>query len=294
MKKVILCPNPYRDKDLAATREAAGLLAEGGIETVVCVPFRYDDHLSTQGLNLQPLQQELRSSQMIIAFGGDGTILHLAKTAALRNIPMLGVNLGSLGFISELEQDELPLLRNLARGEYETESRMMLDVNVIREGRQIYNNLALNEATIIKGPVSRVIRLRVYADGDKLTDVKGDGVIAASPTGSTAYSLSAGGPILEPTAQNLLITPLCAHNIDANSHVFVLSTERTVTIETMDKTRKPVFLCVDNARNFALRPGDRVQVRRSRHALKLIRLSGKSLCQILEKKKQAGGADDEK
>lgn len=291
MKRIILCPNPYRDKGLEATRQAAELLRQGGADPVVCFPFKNDGRFQSYGLDVQPLQQELRNSQMIIAFGGDGTILHLAKTAALRGIPMLGVNLGSLGFISELEQNELPLLRELARGEFSTESRMMLDVNVLRDGKQIYTNLALNEAIVTKGVISRVIHLRVYSDDDKLTDVKGDGMIVATPTGSTAYALSAGGPILEPTAQNLVLCPICAHTITFNS--YVLTADHTVTVETMDKSHKPMFLCVDVSRSFALRPGDRIQVRRSKHALKLVRLSGKSFCRIFEKKMLAGGNDDE-
>ena len=291
MRKIILCPNPYRDKGLEATRQARELLRDTGVETVVCLPFKNDGRFSGYGLELKPLQQEIRNSQLIIAFGGDGTILHLAKTAAMRGLPMLGVNLGSLGIISELEHTELPLLRQLADRQLETESRMMLDVSVLRDGRQIYTNLALNEAGVSKGAVSRVIHLRVYSDQDRLIDVKGDGMLVSTATGSTAYSLAAGGPILEPTAQNLVLCPICAHTICFNS--YVLTPSHTVTIETLDKTKKPIFLSVDVSKPFPLRPGDRVQVRRSRHDLKLVRLSGKSFCQIFERKMLAGGIDDD-
>ena len=148
---------------------------------------------------------------MIIAFGGDGTILHLSKTAAHRDIPVLGVNLGSLGFMAELEQKELGRLGELMDEKYTVESRMMLDVSVVREGRVIYSNLALNEAVVTRGAVSRVIRLHIRTEQGRLLDVTGDGVIVASPTGSTAYSLSAGGPVVEPTARNLIVSPICAH-----------------------------------------------------------------------------------
>ena len=152
---------------------------------------------------------------MIIAFGGDGTILHLSKTAAHRDIPVLGVNLGSLGFMAELEQKELGRLGELMDEKYTVESRMMLDVSVVREGRVIYSNLALNEAVVTRGAVSRVIRLHIRTEQGRLLDVTGDGVIVASPTGSTAYSLSAGGPVVEPTARNLIVTactptPMCS------------------------------------------------------------------------------------
>ncbi|MEG2221684.1 MAG: NAD(+)/NADH kinase, partial [Oscillospiraceae bacterium] len=278
------------DRELEATRQTMELLNNIGMETVVCMPFKNDGR--SFGMEVKPLQQELRDSHMIIAFGGDGTILHLAKMAALRNIPMLGVNLGSLGFISELEENELPMVRELAGWKFATEARMMLDVSVIREGKQVYSNLALNEAVVTKGAVSHVIHLRVFSDESKLTDVKGDGMIVASPTGSTAYSLSAGGPILEPTAQNLVLCPICAHTICFNS--YVLTPERVVSIETMDKGKKPVYLSVDVSRSFPLKPGDLVRIKRSRHELKLVRLSGKSFCEIFEKKMAAGGYDDEK
>lgn len=291
MKKIILCPNPYRDKGLEATRQAKELLRDTGVEAVVCLPFKNDGRFQSYGLELKPLQQEIRGSHMIIAFGGDGTILHLAKTAAMRNIPMLGVNLGSLGFISELEENELPLIRQLADWNFETETRMMLDVSVQREGRQIYTNLALNEAGVTKGAVSRVIHLRVYSDQDQLIDVKGDGMLVSTATGSTAYSLAAGGPILEPTAQNLVLCPVCAHTICFNS--YVLTPAHTVTIETLDKTKKPICLSVDTSKPFPLKPGDLVRVRRSRHELKLVRLSGKSFCQIFERKMLVGGNDDD-
>ena len=121
MKKVILCPNPYRDRDLSAAKEAAEILRSMGIKTVACLPFRMEGSGQDYGIALRPLQQELKGTDLLIAFGGDGTILHLAKTAAVRSLPVLGVNLGSLGFMSELERNEMHLLKNLASGRYQRE-----------------------------------------------------------------------------------------------------------------------------------------------------------------------------
>ena len=158
LKKVILCPNPYRDHELTVAKEAKRILDSVHCPNVVCVPFRNEEKPEGYGLDIRPLQQELRGADMIIAFGGDGTILHLSKTAAHRDIPVLGVNLGSLGFMAELEQKELGRLGELMDEKYTVESRMMLDVSVVREGRVIYSNLALNEAVVTRGAVSRVIR----------------------------------------------------------------------------------------------------------------------------------------
>ena len=266
LRKVILCPNPYRDAQLRVAKEAKRVLDEVGCPNVVCLPFRNQEPPEGYGLNIEPLQQEIRGADMIIAFGGDGTILHLSKTAAHRDIPVLGVNLGSLGFMAELESKDLLRLRDLCDGKYEIESHMMLDVSVQRDGRVIYEQ-------------------------GKLVDVAGDGVIVASPTGSTAYSLSAGGPVVEPTARNFIVSPICAHSVHANA--YVLSPERVITVQTEKNSYKPVLLSVDGGRAFSLRSGDSIEVRRSKFDTKLVRLSKRSFCEILQKKMLMGGTSNE-
>ena len=291
LKKVILCPNPYRDAQLRVAREAKRVLDEAGCPNVVCLPFRNQEKIEGFGLEIEPLQQELRGADLIVAFGGDGTILHLSKTAAHRDVPVLGVNLGSLGFMAELESKDFARLRDLCNGRYDVESRMMLDVNVLRDGRVIYSNLALNEALIARGNVSRVIRLKISTEQGKLVDIAGDGVIVASPTGSTAYSLSAGGPVVEPTARNFIVSPICAHSVHANA--YVLSSERVITVQTEKNSYKPVLLSVDGGRAFSLRSGDCVEVRRSKFDTKLVRLTKRSFCEILQKKMLMGGLSNE-
>ena len=291
MKRVILCPNPYRDKGLAAAKEADAILRRMGMETVFCPPFRPEGGDQQFGVVCKPLQQELRGSDLIIAFGGDGTILHLARTAATRGIPVLGVNLGSLGFMSDLERSELHLLQNLAQGRFRREKRMMLDVSVLREGRTVYVSSALNDAVVSKGAMARVVRLQVMAGDDQLGVFSGDGIVVATPTGSTGYSLSAGGPIVEPTAQNFVISPICAHTVFSSS--FVLSAAGSVSVSSAEQSRKQIYLSVDGGKAFALRPGDRVRVCRSRYETELLRLTDRSLYEIL-RTKMAGGIGNEK
>ena len=291
MKRVILCPNPYRDKGLAAAKEADAILRRMGMETVFCLPFRPEGGDQQFGVVCKPLQQELRGSDLIIAFGGDGTILHLARTAATRGIPVLGVNLGSLGFMSDLERSELHLLQNLAQGRFRREKRMMLDVSVLREGRTVYVSSALNDAVVSKGAMARVVRLQVMAGDDQLGVFSGDGIVVATPTGSNGYSLSAGGPIVEPTAQNFVISPICAHTVFSSS--FVLSAAGSVSVSSAEQSRKQIYLSVDGGKAFALRPGDRVRVCRSRYETELLRLTDRSLYEIL-RTKMAGGIGNEK
>ena len=291
MKRVILCPNPYRDKGLSAAKEADAILRQMGLDTVFCLPFRPEGGEQQFGVTCKPLQQELRGSDLVIAFGGDGTILHLARTAAMRGVPVLGVNLGSLGFMSDLELSELHLLENLAKGRFHREKRMMLDVSVQRDGRAVYTSSALNDAVISKGAMARVIRLQVMAGDDRLGVFSGDGIVVATPTGSTGYSLSAGGPIVEPTAQNFVISPICAHTVFSSS--FVLSAAGTVTVSPAEQSRKQIYLSVDGGKAFALRQGDKVRVCRSRYETELLRLTDKSLYEVL-RTKMAGGIGNEK
>jgi NAD+ kinase len=234
----------------------------------------------------------LETADILACFGGDGTILHAARDASPRNIPILGINMGSVGFMAELEQNELSLLTRLPEKKYQIERRMMLDVSVIREGRQIYTNLGLNDAVIPEGPISHVIHLKISSDGRHLADIAGDGVIVSTPTGSTAYSLSAGGPVVEPTAQAMVVCPICIHNMRFSS--YVLSPEHVLTVELERNGRKPVYLCVDESRAFALRSDDQVQVRRSKHTIRLVKLSEKSFCEVFAQKMLPGGFNHEK
>ena len=286
-KKIILCPNPSRDRGMNATKRVDKMLREMGFRTVVCSPFKDQKDGAFADMDVRPLHPELRSADMLITFGGDGTILHLAKLVALNKIPVLGINMGGLGFIAELEAGELDKLRRLKEWNFETEHRMMLDVSVVRDGRQIYTNLGLNDAVIREGPISHVIHLKISSDGRHLADIAGDGVIVATPTGSTAYSLSAGGPVVEPVAQTMVVCPICTHNMRFSS--YVLSPEHTLTIELERNGRKPVYLFVDESRAFSLKADDKIQVRRSKYTMKLVRLSEKSFCEVFAKKMMPGG-----
>ena len=238
------------------------------------------------------MEDEIKSADLLIAFGGDGTILHLAKTVALHDVPVLGINLGSLGFMSELEPNELDRLRDLVNWNFSIESRMMLDVSVLRGGRTVYSNIALNDAVISKGSIARVVRLETFTEEGRLTRVTGDGVVISTPTGSTGYSMAAGGPIVEPTARNLLLTPICPHSTRADS--YVLSPEHIITVEATDANRKFVYLSVDGSKAFSLKNGDQIRVSQSKYCTKLVRLSKKSFCEILDKKMAMEAAKYEK
>ena len=283
--KAVLSPNPYRDRGLKMAQAAQKILRSSGVDTVLCLPFDLDENSRIEfpaPLNLKPIAKELDNADVLICFGGDGTILHAAKDASARSIPILGVNMGSVGFMAELEHSELSLLTRLAKGSYETESRMMLDVRVMREGREMFHDIALNDAVITKGAVARVLDLEITGDRVVMATFSGDGVVVSTPTGSTAYSMAAGGPIVEPTAQNIIVTPICAHSLHAKPMVLVRA--RTVGVALSKGSRKLAYLSVDGGRALKLTANDRVEIKRSRTATKLIKLTGRSFYEVIHQK----------
>ena len=283
--KIVLSSNPYRDKGLRVALEARRVLEHAGAQTVLCLPFqpKKGDRMELpRQLSLSLLDKELTTADLLICFGGDGTILHAARDAALHGVPILGVNMGSVGFMAELERSELPLLAPLAHGMYTTEERLMLDVKVLRGEKLISQDTALNDAVISKGSVARVAEMEVLADGIKVTAITGDGVIIATPTGSTAYSMSAGGPIVEPASKSIIVTPVCAHQLAARA--MVLAPDRVVTVQLPRGNRKYLYLSVDGGKAVRLTGGDRVEVRRSDRATQLVRLADRSFYQIIHQK----------
>ena len=283
--KIVLSSNPYRDKGLRVALEAKRILEHARAKTVMCLPFqpKKGDRLDLpRQITLSLLEKELPTADLLICFGGDGTILHAARDATLHSVPILGVNTGSVGFMAELERSELPLLAPLAHGMYTIEERMMLDVKVLRGDKVIIQDLALNDAVISKGSMARVAEMEVLADRVKVTSITGDGVIVATPTGSTAYSMSAGGPIVEPTSKSIILTPVCAHQLAARA--MVLAPERVVTVQLPRGNRKYLYLSVDGGKAVRLTGGDRVEIGRSERYTQLLRLADRSFYQVINQK----------
>ena len=283
MKTVILTPNPYRDKGFQTVRAAMKVLRDAGVECKVCLPFEVDRSFELpRDLRITRLDKELPHAEMVVCFGGDGTILHMAKAATRKGIPILGVNIGTMGFMAELENTELNELARLAEGKYSIDSRMMLDVSVQRDRDIIFHDIALNDVVVTKGAVARIVHLEVKCDGMTAMENGGDGVIVSTPTGSTAYSLSAGGPIVEPDARNFIITPICAH--DVGSRCIVTSDKRVITVEMVKNARRNAYLSVDGGRAFRLNMGDIATVKKSHLETKLVRLKDRSFYDVVNAK----------
>ena len=283
MKKVIMTPNPYRDKDFATVRRASQILTEAGIEVRLCLPFEVDRSYDLpKDLKFSRLDRELHDADLIICFGGDGTILHMSKTATRAGIPILGVNIGTMGFMAELESTELEQLKRLATGEFTIDKRMMLDVTVFRDRDIIFHDICLNDVVITKGAVARIVHLAVECDGVEAMECGGDGVIVATPTGSTAYSLSAGGPIVEPAAHSILVTPICAH--DVGSRCMVASDQRIITVRLTRNARRNAYLSVDGGKSVRLNMGDVTKIKKSNLETSLVRLKDRSFYDVVNQK----------
>lgn len=290
MKRVILTPNPYRDKNFQTVREAARVLKDAGMEVRLCLPFEVDKNYELpRDLKFSRLDRELPGASIVVCFGGDGTILHMAKAATRHGIPILGVNIGTMGFMAELESSELSELARLAADDYRIDKRMMLDVTVHRDRDIIFHDICLNDAAITKGAIARIVHLSVKCDATQSMELGGDGVIIATPTGSTAYSLSAGGPIVEPDANSILITPVCAHDVAARS--LVVSEKRVITVEMSPNARRNAFLSVDGGKALRMNVGDVATIRKSPLSTKLVRLKDRSFYDVINMKFKNGRGD---
>ena len=285
MKNVILTPNPYRDRNFQTVRGALQILKDAGIRAVLCLPFDVDKNYELpKDLHFSRLERELPNAEAVICFGGDGTILHTAKAATKRGMPILGVNIGTMGFMAELESGEMQKLAQLATGNYTVESRMMLDVTVHRDRDIIFHDICLNDVVVTKGAVARIVHLAVDCDGVRAMTFGGDGVIVATPSGSTAYSLSAGGPIVEPDAHNIIVTPICAH--DMVSRCIVASDRRVITVSMAQNARRNAYLSVDGGKATRLNMGDVATIRKSKYETKLLRLNDRSFYDVVNSKFQ--------
>lgn len=258
---IVLAANLYRDSHFQKTQAVYDILMKAGHAVVVSPVFVSEcDHVLPPEIPAKPLQKAANGAALVVVLGGDGTILHVADAVRGMELPIIGINLGGKGFLAGLEEPEIPLVADVAAGKYRISRRMMLDVELLRDGDVIFSQCVLNDVVVHGGNVD-CIGIIARGDGIPIAHFNGDGIIVATPTGSTAYSMSAGGPLVEPDNENILLTPICAHNLTGKS--FVLSPNRVVTIEPERIHDRPAILVADGGDGIPLVRGDRVRVRKS-------------------------------
>ena len=286
MTKILISPNLRKRGIAEAVRQTYAALTANGATVLMA---RESAVLGEEivGIQYLELEQGVKSADAMVVLGGDGTILRIADIAARYGTPILGVNLGHVGFMTELEPGEIPLVARLCTGDFQIDDRMMLTAHVMRDGQSVYERTALNEVMISKNHPFHIIRMILRADGDIVTDFKGDGLILATPTGTTAYSHSAGGPIIEPTAENIAVTPVCPFTIGAKPLVF--SPNRKLTVQAFGMDGGAACVSADGEDGFEMRPGDIVAISRASHPARLIRVKNRNFYQILRHKLSDGG-----
>lgn len=257
---IAICPNPFRDKGCELSRRVASLLEENGFETCFCPVFADEgDEVLPQDLSFRALSDVAAGCTLIVVIGGDGTILHAARQINPHPVPVIGINLGSKGFMANLEPEEYEYVLQAARGKYKLSRRMKLDVRLYRAGVEICRDQALND--VVMHGYGDCIKITALCNEKRITAFSGDGIILSTPTGSTGYSMSAGGPIVEPDAEALIISPICAHMMSSRS--FVLGAENVITVEMEKQHDRRAYLSVDGTSVMDLSGGDRLVVRRS-------------------------------
>jgi NAD+ kinase len=231
--------------------------------------------------------QLVKRAQCMMVLGGDGTLLRTARKVAGAGTPIIGVNLGHLGFLTEVDiPDIFPALEKLLEGQYHIEERMMLEALVYRRGKIVERSVGLNDAVITKGAFARLILLEAYVNDEYINTYPADGLIIASPTGSTAYSLSAGGPLVTPDLDLMLLTPICPHSLWARP--VVIAPGGMIKVKILS-SRGEVMLTMDGQHGFSLLQEDHVVVRRSPQKARFLRLKGRNFFEVFRKKLKEEG-----
>lgn len=275
-----IVPNPTKEGAPICTRRVADiLLKNGGVPMLL---EKYKKYVPDGGARLyKSMDALITASDIVITVGGDGTIISVAKYAAAAEKPLLGINLGRLGFVAGLEPNQLCELSRLFTGDYQCEDRMMLKATVVKGGEEkVY--YALNDVTVSRGSLSRIIDLTVSLNDEEISEYRADGLLFSTPTGSTAYSLSAGGPVIQPHMQCILLTPVCPHSLFSRSVLFCDQSRLTVRVEDQDNAE--VYLTVDGQDSEKISSGDRIRIEKAEITTKLIFLYDKSFYRVLSEK----------
>ena len=280
MKNFHIITNETKDKDLVITQKLQDIIAtKGGTSQVVLFDVKN---------NGRCLMEEafLAEADCALVLGGDGTLLRVARETAKKGIPVLGINLGTLGFLAEVEINRMDeAITKLMAGEYTTEERMMLEGSVFHEGITKGFSSALNDITINRSGSLQIIRFSIYVNDKFLCKMNADGIILSTPTGSTGYNMSAGGPIAAPGAELLILTPICAHTLNARS--IILRSEDVVEIvidHGRDGSRLAVEASFDANEKTTMETGDSIKITRSERTTTIVKLDERSFIEALHRK----------
>ena len=282
MNNIALIPNENKDKELACAKRVAEKILSLGKRLLV--PLEYAHYFET-GAGITPLDtaELYKNAELVIVTGGDGSIIHTARRAALYNIPIVGINLGRLGYLAELELDETDLLEDIINGNYTLEKRMMLDYKIVKNDGVISGDPALNDIVLTsRGNTNRVVDIDIFEEkyGTHVGAFRGDGVIVSTPTGSTAYSLAAGGPVVDPMLECINVVPICTHSLMARPMLFSYETE----LKLVNAGRVEINVSADGSEEYGIKPDEYVSIKKSEHTALFVRVRKSSFYEVLKKK----------
>ncbi len=273
---VAVIPNLDKRGSSETVEKMAAFFKENGITAFL------PDDICCAGYEHAPIDELYKIADVIITIGGDGTIIRFAKRAAQDGKAVLGINAGRVGYLANIEQNEYNLLSKLSTGEYTIEERMMLCITVKENGNVIGEYQALNDAVISSGYLSRIIDVTASVDGGDVITYHADGLIAATPTGSTAYSMSAGGPVIDPSMKCFCLTPICSHSLAAKP--ILISGDKVIKLKAYSKKRTDIHLSVDGRKVTAIKPFTEIFISQSKNAVKLVRINDRSFYKTLSLK----------
>lgn len=279
MKKIALIPNGNKDPEFINTRRIADYL-DGRAELLL------EDKYAGSGVKVEYMDYEtlLNAAEYLIVLGGDGTMLQTAADCARRELPVLGINLGKVGFLTEVELDNIEqALEKLLSGKFDIEKRMLMHVEIIRGGECVIHSHALNDVVTAKNAGAKLISLELYTDGELVNRYIADGLIIATPTGSTGYSISAGGPVVDPLMQLYVATPICAHTLSVRSAVLPPEKQLVIKLDS-DYPDNSAVVSADGDVLGEILPGDEVRITRSKYRFSMIKTGSYSFYDTVLKK----------
>ncbi len=280
---LVLIPNTQKKIDRDKLLSLVKRLNDGGCRVgVLRDASEMTEYLGDRVSVIEDIS-EIAKCEAAVVLGGDGSIIDAAHRIMGFDLPIIGINFGHVGFLTELEINELDLIDRLIQGDYTTDERMMLDAVVLdRDGKERVKYTVLNDLVLTNGPVARLIAFDVYCDGVKVQTCRADGTVVATPTGSTAYSLSAGGPVLDPTLEGICLTPICPHTL--NSRPVVFRGNSNIVITNIKNNNSSVYLNADGRDVIHINEGDSVSIRMSEYKIKLVRFKGYGFLSVLNAK----------
>ncbi len=280
MKTIGLYPNADKDEGFAGTARVAAflgkrarLLADEAQKTALKTALGRE----ADALSYVPADRLVREADAMVVLGGDGSILRCARRCAPEGVPLVGINLGRVGYMAELELDEIGLLEALCEDGFRIEHRMMLSAEFGE-----HTSFALNDAVLAGESVFRLVEIELYCDGKLVSRYRADGLIASTPTGSTAYSLSAGGAVLDPRMEAMMLTPICSHSLNATPVVF--SADSVLTMKNVSAREEKLYLCLDGSETVTLAYGESVRIRRCPMTADFIRLKDGGFYEVMHRK----------